>query len=285
MGEFSFEAIGTQWTIQVEGILVADCQSEVLQRIEEFDQNYSRFREDSLVTAMAHQPGTYQLPPDAQLMMDMYEQLYRASEGHITPLIGDVLVQAGYDAEYSLQPTELHAPPSWHEALTYDFPQLIVHKPVLLDFGAIGKGYLVDIVGDLLLSLGATAYSIDAGGDIKTFRKSLRIGLENPDNDEEAVGVLELRQGSLCGSAGNRRKWGKFHHIIDPITFESPQEFKAVWAVAETALLADAATTMLYFMDPPKIEELFPVEYARVHESGALEQSIGFPGTFFTNES
>jgi len=105
--------------------------------------------------------------------------------------------------------------------MTYKHPRLTVYTPVLLDVGAAGKGYLVDIIGELLEEQGTIAYCIDAGGDI--LRKSMgndtiRIGLEHPSDATQAIGVVELGNGSICGSAGNRRTWAGLHHIMDPQT-------------------------------------------------------------------
>ncbi|MFA4872338.1 MAG: FAD:protein FMN transferase [Patescibacteria group bacterium] len=107
--QISFEAIGTHWQIDVydkraQKIERAALFKEIRERIEEFDRTYSRFRDDTLVSAMARAAGTYTLPFDAQPLMDLYLSLYQATGGAFTPLIGDTLAEAGYDAQYSLPP-------------------------------------------------------------------------------------------------------------------------------------------------------------------------------------
>jgi thiamine biosynthesis lipoprotein len=284
----TFEAIGTRWTVDIFSAMSAATakavQQEVLERIDVFDRNYSRFRADSLVTEMSRKPGSYTLPGDAKPLMDLYFKLYQVSGGTVTPLIGRTLEQAGYDAHYSLKPGRLTTPPQWEEVMDYDFPYLTLHRPALLDFGAAGKGYLVDIVSRLLHGWGVSSYCINAGGDILYQTSSdelLDIGLEHPGDPELAIGVAHLHNQSLCGSAGNRRAWGEFHHIMSPRTLRSPGHLAAAWVAAENALLADGLATAVFFVNPKILQQHFNFEYALVRADFSLTHSPGFPADFF----
>jgi thiamine biosynthesis lipoprotein len=252
---FTFEAIGTTWQIDIFDALAQDRAEGLVRRIqariEEFDRAYSRFREDSLVTAMSKQEGEYEMPQDVVPMLRLYEQMYKITQGLVTPFIGNVLVEAGYDAQYSLRPKTLHVPPPWEEVMAFSSPTVIqIKQPAVLDFGAMGKGYLIDIVAELLWEEGLRSFCVDAGGDIllrKSDKVHMKIGLEHPQDVTQVIGVAEIMNGSLCGSAGNRRAWANFHHIINPKTLTSPRDILAAWAVASTTMLADATTTGLFF--------------------------------------
>lgn len=287
---WSFEAIGTSWWIGVYEPLSAlqfkRVQTAVQARIEAFDRTYSRFRKDSLVTTIANKAGTYSLPHDSQALFTSYKKLYDLSDGAVTPLIGQVLSDAGYDADYSLRGKPLHRPPAWEEVLRYKSCTLTTKQPVLLDFGAAGKGYLVDIIAQLLLSEGITAFCIDASGDMLCtgLGEPLRIGLENPHDTSEALGIALLKNQALCGSAGNRRAWGKYHHIMDPKLLDSPRHIVAVWVVADTALLADGLTTALFFTSPKKLLESFSFAYVIVYADGSVKHSADFAGELFRQE-
>ncbi len=287
---FNFEAIGTSWSIDVLDSLSKKSEQELLRkigkRIEVFDQTYSRFRKDSLVMEMSQKKGNYQLPPDAMPLLTLYQQLYQLTDGAVTPLIGDVLSQAGYDAEYSLTPRTLHHPDRWEAVLAYTTPTLRIKKHALLDFGAAGKGYLTDIIGELMQKHGVQNFCIDASGDILYKNKAhtpLRIGLEHPENPKQAIAVAQITGGSLCGSAGNRRKWNGFHHIINPHTLTSPTNIAAIWVTAKTALLADALTTCLFFTNPEKLQKYFDFDYVILNADYTLKKSQDFPGEFFYN--
>lgn len=280
-----FEAIGTLWRIALSDISLASLamlKRLIRQRIEQFDRHYSRFRADSLVSAMAQHKGRYTLPDDARPLFDLYEQLYEHTNGAMTPLIGQALSDAGYDAQYSLQVKQLHATPAWDVVLEYAFPMLIMKQPALLDLGAAGKGYLVDIVAELIQEAGITEFCVNAGGDIvQRGMQAEAIGLEHPRTPTQVIGIAQLYNRSLCGSSGNRRAWDTYHHIIDPHTRHSPRQLRAIWVVADSALLADGLTTALFFTDATVLSRWYNFEYAIVWKDYSFTHSANFPAEFF----
>lgn len=288
---FKFEAIGTHWQIDIYDEINIEQQNllynEIQERIEIFSKNYSRFRPDSLVTQMSKQAGVYQLPDDAEPLFDTYRLLYQLTGGAFTPIIGSVMVEAGYDTDYSLVPTELHQPATWEDAIDYSFPKLTLKKPVLFDFGAAGKGYLIDIVSKIIEKNGINSFCVDAGGDIlhkHANNEKLRVGLENPQNTTQAIGVAELSNKSICGSAGNRRAWANFHHIIDPRILASPKDILATWVVADNTLIADAIATCLFLVPSKILKSKFNFEYVILFQNYSAEISPAFPGELFTSQ-
>lgn len=283
-----FEAIGSHWQIDSLDLIPHAKQKAILQEIkqltENFDRTYSRFRLDSLVSTIAKKAGKYRLPSDAQPMLDLYKKLYDVTDHAMTPLIGQVMVDAGYDAAYSLQPKQLITPPRWEDTLSYDFPYLTVKRPVLLDFGALGKGYLIDLISKLLQEANLRNFCVEAGGDMyyqTTGGNQLRVGLEHPDDPSVVIGVAEIKNQSICASAGNRRKWDKYHHMINPHTLSSPQEIKAIWVIANTALEADALATSLFFVRPEVLGQDFSFEWVVMFADSAVQYSANFPAELF----
>ncbi|MBP6884726.1 MAG: FAD:protein FMN transferase [Candidatus Pacebacteria bacterium] len=287
MVQFNFEAIGTHWQIDIYQDISSFKEEEILvsvkNRIEIFDKTYSRFRTDSLVTEMSKKVGIYILPDDAKEMLAVYRDLYIRTNGHVTPLIGNIISDAGYDAEYSLkQKKDLFEAPKWENVIEYVYPALTVKQPVLLDFGACGKGYLVDIVGGVIEACGIFQYCIDAGGDIlHKGPNSIRVGLENPENNTQALGIYTLQNGSICGSALNRRKWENFTHVINPKTLTSPKEILAVWVATQTALVADALATGLFFESAKAFRDRYDFEYLIVRSDFSIEKSPNFSNELF----
>src|ERR1700733_4441864 len=108
---YAFEAIGTQWSIQSSDNISEHAEQAlkkaIADRIEVFDKTYSRFRDDSLVSKASQSAGSLTLPEDAKQLFGLYRTLYQITEGAFTPLIGDVLTDAGYDAKYSLKPGKM----------------------------------------------------------------------------------------------------------------------------------------------------------------------------------
>jgi len=236
-----------------------------------------------MVTQIATAAGTYQFPPDSGKLFQFYQRLYDTTGGLVTPLIGQVLSDAGYDAAYSLTPRKPHTPPQWEEVIDISGSTLIVKKPVLLDFGAAGKGYLVDIITQVLADHEVDWYCVDAGGDIRcSTPQSLKIGLEHPADPSQAIGVASIANGAICGSAGNRRAWGKYHHIMNPATLQPVQNIQAVWVTAADALTADGLATALFFVDPIRLHTHFNFAHCIVYSDNTMQHSANFPAEFFS---
>ena len=113
--------------------------------------------------------------------------------------------------------------------------------------------------------------------------KPIKIGLENPENFNQVVGTYSLANGSLCGSAGNRRTWGNFTHIINPATLTSPKNILAVWVYASSALLADSLATCLFFVSAKKLTA-YDFEYLIIKDDHSVEKSQNFLGEIFTHD-
>lgn len=287
--KFEFEAIGTHWDIDINEELPKEKESLLFQkiksRIEVFDKNYSRFRDDSQVAKMSKEAGHYLMPDDFAEMIELYKKAYDLTSGLVTPLIGDVLVSAGYDAKYSLIKKEIKNPNTWSQVINWNKPNLEIKKPAILDFGACGKGYLVDIISKILENEGIKSYVVDASGDMRHRNEkgeTLKIGLEHPEDKEKVIGIAHIKNESFCGSAGNRRKWADLHHIINPVNLKSPSHILSIWVIAKSTILSDILTTCLFFVPPEILKPHFDFEYLIYHSNYSIQKSEGFNAEIFT---
>jgi thiamine biosynthesis lipoprotein len=277
-----FEAIGTLWSIRTNVPLEKELADAVLARIETFDRTYSRFRKDALVWKLSEVPGSFDFPEDAAPLFTFYEQLYDVSKGKVTPLIGEMLERAGYDADYSLIPKKQQALPRWEDVLTVQGSRVRTTQPVTLDFGAAGKGYLVDIICEMLDTAGVVEYVVNASGDLRhKGNAENRVGLEDPTTPGTVIGVMEVKNRSLCASAINRRQWAGLHHVFDPDMMDATKEIIATWVLAESTMIADGLATALFFTEPSVLVEHFSFEYVRMHADGGLEYSLAFEAALF----
>ncbi|PFG18696.1 FAD:protein FMN transferase [Serinibacter salmoneus] len=256
-----FEAIGTQWTILTPEPLPMGVEARILAAISEFDHEWSRFREDSLVAALGREGGTAPVGLDGEAMLRLYTRLAEATEGAVNPLVGARLSHLGYDATYRLEPAPGAPPevPSWSNRFQGTTALLTLPRGTVLDVGAIGKGRLVDIVVGILQYVGISEFTVDAGGDMRhrgAFHggDGLRVALEHPLDSERAVGVVTLQDAAIAASATNRRSWSAgLHHVLDARTGAPARGVLATWAIARTAMLADAASTAAFFLPPAAV--------------------------------
>lgn len=278
-----FDAIGAPWQIDTTEPLTADISAAIAARINDFDRTYSRFRDDSLVSTIATTPGTYRFPPDAPPLFELYRRLYNASSGAMSPLVGRALEELGYDRTYSLQPHSTRTRvPEWHEAISWNGSELTTYTPALLDVGAAGKGYLVDLIAAVLREHGIVASTVDASGDIlHRGETALRVALEHPLDASKAIGVVSVKNQAICASAPNRRAWAGLHHILDARTGLPTDRIIATWAIAATALEADGLATALFFAEPATLAEEFDFQWVRMLSTGRIEHSPELNGELF----
>ncbi|MDR6435882.1 thiamine biosynthesis lipoprotein [Paenarthrobacter nicotinovorans] len=282
---FSFDGIGTRWEVSTPEALVPAVRHQLLETVSEYDRTYSRFRPDSLVSGLSRGPGRITLPGHATALHQVYDTLYRLSGGTMSPLIGSSLERLGYDPLYSLVPAgSPQAPPRWEDVLEWTGTSLAATEPVVLDVGAAGKGQLVDLLGGVLRSKGHSDFLVDGSGDmLHSGTHPVMVALEHPYNPGQAIGTVELNNSALCASASNRRAWGDgLHHVLDGTTGKPIYTTVATWTMAASALVADAAATALFMIEPARLQEEFDVAWLRVSSSGAATFSESFEGRLFS---
>lgn len=280
---WQFEAIGTIWTIDSADELPAQVRARVAEVIDGFDREWSRFRGDSLVAQLARAAGSVAAPADTAAMLDAYAELSAATAGAVNPLVGVSLAALGYDIDYTLRAGEPQpAPERWCDIVSWDAHTLAVSEPVSLDVGALGKGRLVDLVLDCCADLPG-GVTVDAGGDLAVRGRVERVGLEHPFDHTRAIGVIELDHGALCASAINRRAWGEgLHHVLDARTGQPVRTIAATWVVADTAMLADAVATALFFEGGDALAARWDAQWVRMSTDGRVEWSRGSKAELFT---
>lgn len=289
MEKHVWQALGTQFSVTIWDELpearLRELYALVEARTHAFDALYSRFKPDSLVSTLSTQVGMVAVPGELVIMLRLYAELHDATEGKINPAIGFALSDTGYDAEYSLTPkAAVREVPAFAEALTIvDNHHIELHQHVLLDLGALGKGFLIDQLYEMLLMEGVVRFLVDGSGDIRYYsanREPISCGLEDPNDPKKIIGCLQITGGALCASAINRRRWRDRNHYIDPHDTSSPTAVLASFVYAETAVLADGLSSALFFMAP---EALFAYdfEYCVVNHEMRMKKSAGFTADFF----
>lgn len=279
-----FEAIGTSWRIETAVPLGAATRAAVAKRIDRFDREWSRFRADSSVMALAHGAEGVPAPADADDMLSAFVTLSDATGGAVNPLIGASLARLGYDAEYSLVDRgAAPAPERWRERLVWTPEQLTLTEPATIDVGALGKGRLVDLVLDVVSTAIDGDIVVDASGDLAVRGAPVRVGMEHPFDPRRAIGVMTVTDAALCASAINRRAWGDgLHHVLDARTGLPVRTVAATWATGGSAMQADAIATALFFDGGAELAHEWGIEWVRMLTDGRVEWSPGSRAELFT---
>ncbi len=236
-------ALGTGIIISSSKPISQRVQKRIRAFVEEYESVLSRFREDSLVSRMAHAAhgGEFEFPLWVQPLFAIYDEFYAATHGAFDACVGADLLALGYDNSVQFVPelagsaSEDSGGDSWanyRRSLSVKWGDisrddcgatLCTNQPVQLDFGAAGKGYFVDLLTQIIkeeLSDDLHADSdlpadcdflVNAGGDMRACFSDedyqIKVALENPFDTTQAVGVASIASGALCASSSARKRW------------------------------------------------------------------------------
>lgn len=291
MSEFSFQALGTAWSITVDGAVLLPEDAEVLvSHVAEFEKRFSRFQVESEVNQFREaKKGEYQISKTFAELLQTADTLRTLTNGLYDPAIGALMEHSGYDAKYRLTPDQEkiaeYQIPKW----TLNGDLLYLEDPTVFDLGGIGKGYCIDLAVQFLQARGYQYVLVEAGGDMYATEKQsgngFQIALEWPGKPDLAYGTIELRYQGLAASDSFRRRWQDWHHIIDLVTKKPIANILGCTAVARNAFFADCMTSGLFLTSERGYSSLaseFEGEYVVFTESDALKVSQGWPGELFT---
>lgn len=231
----------------------------------DWEQTLSRFRPDSELARLNRSDRPAKVSP---VLWDVFQHALRAeraTDGLVTPTVGEAVIEAGYDRDFALMShgNGHIGPPQHVGAVLRDCPYLSLVKfdetnrtialpeGIHLDFGGIAKGWAAQQVVERLKIHGSAL--MNCGGDIAISGSLLdgspwEIGVYKPfERESDYLEMLYFHEPcGVASSSTDRRRWTQDgqtrHHIIDPRSGQ-PAETDVVHAtvVAPTAAEAEAA--------------------------------------------
>ena len=144
---------------------------------------------------------------------------------------------------------------------------MLQDNKMILDLGAIAKGYIADKVKTLLMSKGVESAVIDLGGNVLTIGSKpdgteFNIGVQHPlKQSSEILGICSISDLSLVSSGNYERYFIKngvrYHHILDPDTgAPSEKGIAGVTVLSEASVDGDALSTSIFVLGLQKGMEL-----------------------------
>ena len=218
---------------------------------------WSRFVDSSEVSQLNRNAGHLTV-----VSPETFELVSRATEavvltgGRFNPLMLTQLKNLGYRGPWQDGvPTEScgDSEPGSNEPIELVRPVHGVRLPagVAFDPGGIGKGLAADKVTEFLIAGGATATSVELGGDLRVsgrpwFGPSWRIGVSDPFGTSADVATFTPDEGAVATSSRLKRSWvlggQTLHHLLDPETGEpADTDVVAVTACAAETWRAEVA--------------------------------------------
>jgi thiamine biosynthesis lipoprotein len=236
----------------------------------EVERRCSRFDEGSELRSLSRRIGE---PNSISILLfsalDLALRVAHLSGGALDPAIGRAMEQSRFNTNY-LTGEPVTTPRSSADSsgtyrdivLDYDSSTVTLLRPLLLDLGAVAKGFAIDLAARELGGL--PGFAINAGGDI--FASGLnpdgepwRIGIRHPRRHAELLTSLRITDAAVCTSGDYERPQAASngHHILNPSSVGSASAVASVTVIAPTAIVADALSTAAFVLGPEAGIDLF----------------------------
>lgn len=252
--QFSLAALGTHWWIEIfdkiDEKTSAAAFGSCARFITTFENKYSRFKPDSLISILNHKQIL--LKPDEEFrdLLTYGKNLYLRTNTHFNILTGHIQEARGYDSSYSFT--------SKNEAVSAGNPiiNLSIENDIItlrhgkIDIGGFGKGYLIDELAKMLKDEFSIQYFlINGGGDMyasSQHEQPIEIYLEHPTIPKQFIQKTTLFNQGFAASSPFKRIWQTESGVYSHIIADDSSPKIASFIKAETARDADAfATTAL----------------------------------------
>ncbi|MGV3772385.1 MAG: FAD:protein FMN transferase [Verrucomicrobiales bacterium] len=278
---FAETAMATRFEMALYGdnpIAMRSVAEEAFQEISRLEAQLSIYKANSEVSWInrhAHE-GPVKVEPTLFKLLEQAKAVSEATEGAFDITVAPLVRCWGFMGEGGAMPDadavrEARDIVGWQHLLLdpRDFTVAFVRPGVMIDLGAIGKGYALDLAAQVVRDTGVE-HALLHGGTSSVIaignepgRGRWKIAVETPRDEKTASTVLatvELEDSALSVSA----VWGKYFvkdgrkygHVIDPRT-GAPAEKSLLAAVTHSSCAAtDALSTALLISGEPAIPQI-----------------------------
>jgi len=202
--------------------------------VDNFERRFSRFLPDSELTTFNQSAGKkHAVTLEFRTLLAAAKNMSRRTDGLYNPFVLPALQRAGYKGSWPYPERagaavnyELRQSASWQN-ITLGRNWAAIPKNTAVDFGGIGKGYLLDKLAAALHAGGVTGYWLSLGGDISCAGfdepgTPWLIGIQDAMQEGKRIASVsnEGRALAVATSGVTKRKGmsanGVWHHLIDP---------------------------------------------------------------------
>lgn len=198
----------------------------------EFEAKYSRYREDSLISAIRRGAGEHWVATDADLesMFALCDHWHWSTGGVFDPTALPLEQLWDYKAETPRIPSEdeitaAQALVGWQRVERKPGSVYLPQRGMAIDLGGIGKEYAVDRVIEQSRPFGIVDILVDFGRDVRGVGQAPQggpwsVGLEDPNDPGTCWGGVKMSNRAVTTSGdylrGFQHEGRQYGHIIDP---------------------------------------------------------------------
>lgn len=229
-------AIGTTFTIRYLDAGAHNYEAKIDSLIAVINKSASTYIPTSDLSKINKGDTTVLADANLQEVFIKSEKIYQETDGAFDPTVGILVNAWGFGPEKPIENMDSLTVAALLKFVGYDKVRLEngkikkLYPEIYLDYNAIAKGYLVDMVSRMFEKNGIANYMVEIGGEIRARGQNekgmpWKIAIENPNTDgsRSFATVIELRDESIATS-GNYRKFKvkedgtKYVHTINTKT-------------------------------------------------------------------
>jgi FAD:protein FMN transferase len=257
-----WRAMGSPCELQLFAVRERDARrarDAVVAEVERFEQRYSRYRADSLLSSInrvAAAGGALDVDAETASLLDYADTCHRESDG-LFDITSGVLREAwDFRSDRLPDPGSVAAAIArvgW-EKVAWRRPRLAFAVPGMeIDLGGVVKEYAADRAAQLCREAGVESGMVNLGGDIaivgpRPGGEPWRIGIRHPRAADEVMRVVGLARGGLASSGDYERSvvvdGVRYGHILNPKTGWPVRRMAGVTVVAALCVVAGSASTI-----------------------------------------
>lgn len=268
----NFYAMNTVMTVTAYGADAEEAVKAVSSRITALEKMWSVTDEGSEIFAAGHSGGAaVPISTETASLLAFALDISGKTNGALDPTVYPVLNAWGFTTGENRVPTEDEISKLLqnigYERVQVERDFIRLEEGMMLDFGAVAKGYAADETTAILAEHGIDSALINLGGNIQLVGSrpdgtDWRIGLKNPLH-EGNIGVLSASDCAIVTSGNYERYFVAedgtiYGHIIDPKSgYPVDNGLLSVTIIAKEGKLCDALSTALFVMGAEKASEFW----------------------------
>jgi thiamine biosynthesis lipoprotein len=260
---FAFRAMAAEHEILLDAPsedAAARAAQAAIADVARIEAKYSRYRDDSVTTAINRAAGAAPVPidPETAALLHYADQCHAQSDGAFDITSG--VLRRAWDFR--------RVPPRVPEAAEIDALRPLIgwdrvewnddfirlpQAGMQIDFGGIGKEYAADRAATALAQHGVQHALVNLGGDVRAVGTqpggaSWRIGIVHPRNPEAAIGGFRIAGAAVATSGDYERYFEidgrRYSHIIDARTGWPVDHWQSASVVAPVCTVAGTLATL-----------------------------------------
>jgi FAD:protein FMN transferase len=263
---FTFRAMGSPCEVQCWAAHEREAQHWLTiakNEIERIEQKYSRYRVDSVLSAINRAAGADEISVDSETasLLDYAQTCFEASDGAFDITCGALHRVWSFGAKSAQTAPQVPTQAELNAVLQFiGWQRVRWHSPTLtlpahmeIDLGGVAKEYAADRAAICCAQAGAQALLVNLGGDIRAIapqpgNEPWRVGITHPREIGDTIATMEIMHGGVATSGDYERFFvvdgRRYCHILDARTGQPCTGAQAVTVAAPACMVAGSLCTL-----------------------------------------